>query len=283
MLNNNCRNCQSMKKVLFLVFAGLVFYSCNTNPPTSPESISYPAGKIIVTTTINFETIHSPAEKIVLLEDFANVSCVPCVTSDKIIESFLNGTYANKIAVVKFPTNFPSPNDPFYLANSNVCDSRMQYYNIIFAPTLIVDGILRPAATDSVAVKERINERLIAAAPFYITVEKSYQDSSLIVNINVRPVTLTGINLNDLVLNTIITENDIEFDEAPGSNGEKVFYNVLRKVLPDENGISFSALPDTTFEWQTDLLSNWNQANIHVVAYVQDVQTKEVLQTGSDY
>ncbi len=271
-----------MKKVLLLVFTGLFFCSCNTNPPTSPESISYPAGKIIVQTTINLETIHTASAKVVLLEDFANVSCVPCVTSNKIIESLLNGAYSNKIAVVKFPTNFPSPNDPFYLSNSDVCDARMQYYNIIFAPTLIVDGTLRPTATDSAAVKEKINERLTADAPFYITVDKTFQDSSLIVNINVRPVSLAGINLNDLVLNTIITENDIEFNQAPGSNGEKVFYNVLRKVLPDENGVSFSALPDTTFEWQTDLLSNWNQDNIHVVAYVQNVQTKEVLQTGSD-
>jgi hypothetical protein len=272
-----------MNKVILLFICGLLICSCNTNPPTSPEGISYPAGKIIASTTINLEPTNTPAAKVVLLEDFANVSCVPCVISNQIIESLLNNAYANKIVVVKFPTNFPSPNDPFYLANSSICDARMSYYNIIFAPTLMVDGTFRPSATDSVKVKEKIDERLMVTAPFSIDVEKSFQDSSLIVNINVNAVNLSGINLNDLVLNTIITENDIEFDEAPGSNGEKVFYNVLRKIIPTDNGLSFTALSDTTLEWQTDLLSNWNPDNLHVVTFIQNVQTKEVLQAGADY
>ena len=271
-----------MRNVLLLLICGLFLYSCNTNPPTSPETISYPAGRVIVTTTINFETAHTQASRIVLLEDFANVSCVPCVTSNRIIEALLNGTYKNKIAVVKFPTNFPSPNDPFYLANSSFCDERMLYYNIIGAPTLIVDGTLRPTPTDSVSIKEKINEGLTQTAPFSVNINTSFQDSSMIVFIDVRPITLSGINLNNLVLNTVIIENDIRFDEAPGANGEKVFYNVLRKALPTDDGISFSALPDTTFEWQTDLLSTWNPENLHIVSFIQNVQTKEILQTGTD-
>lgn len=271
-----------MKKILLLVLSGFIFYSCNTNPPTSPESISYPAGKVIVNTTINLDPSNTPAQKIALLEDFANVSCVPCVTSNQVIESLQNGTYKNKMAVVKFPTNFPSPNDPFYLANSSVCDNRMSFYDIIFAPTLIVDGTLRPNATDSVRIKQDLDLRLNAAASFSISVTTALQDSSFIVNISVRPVTLTGLNLNDLMLYTILVENDIEFENAPGSNGEKVFYNVLRKVLPSDNGISFTALSDTTFDWQTDLLSNWKPENLHIVSYVQNVQTKEVLQAGVD-
>ncbi len=269
-----------MKQVLLLVLTGLIFYSCSTNAPTSPESISYPAGKVIVNTTINMDPSNIPAQKVVLLEDFANVSCVPCVTSNLIIENLQNVTYKNKIAVVKFPTNFPSPNDPFYLANSSLCNKRMLFYNIIFAPTLVIDGMLRPTATDSLKIKQDLDQRLNTTAPFSISVTTSFQDSSFIVNINVRPVTLTGINPDELVLNTIVTESDIEFAEAPGSNGEKVFYNVLRKALPSEDGITFTALTDTTFDWQTDLLSNWNPVNLHVVAYIQNVQTKEVLQAG---
>jgi hypothetical protein len=271
-----------MKKVLLLVLSGFIFYSCNTNPPTSPESISYPAGKVIVNTTINLDPSNTPAQKVALLEDFANVSCVPCVTSNQVIESLQNGTYKNKMAVVKFPTNFPSPNDPFYLANSSVCDTRMSFYDIIFAPTLIIDGTLRPNATDSVRIKQDLDQRLGTTAPFSISVTTAIQDSSFIVNINIRPVTLTGLNLNDLMLYTVLIENDIEFENAPGSNGEKVFYNVLRKLLPSDNGISFSALSDSTFNWQTDLLSNWKPENLHVVSYIQNVLTKEILQAGVD-
>jgi Outer membrane protein Omp28 len=274
-----------MRCISLVLFSSLFLYSCNTKPPTSPE-ISYPTGKIIATTTIDLNQSSTSTDKVVLLEDFANVSCVPCVTSDQIIESLLNDTYGpQKIAVVKFPTNFPSPNDPFYLANSSLCNARMSYYNIIFAPTLVVDGTLRPSATDSNKVKEKIDERLTNVAPFIINVSKSFQDSSLIVNINVQAVNISGITMSDLVLYTIVTENDIEFNEAPGANGEKVFYNVLRKSLPTDGGYSFTdilAQQPITEHWEADLLSNWNPDNIHIIAFIQNIQTKEVLQAGSD-
>ena len=280
----NCRNYSDMKCIFCLLISAFIFYSCNTNPPSSPE-VSYPAGKILATTTIDLNQSSTNSQnKVVLLEDFANVSCVPCVTSDQIIESLFNNTYGpQKIAVVKFPTNFPSPNDPFYLANSSICNARMSYYNVIFAPTLVVDGTLRPSATDSVKVKEKIDERLSATAPFRIDVSSTFQDSSLIINLSVKAINLSGITLSDLVLYTIVTESDIEFDEAPGANGEKVFYNVLRKILPEDNGISLGNITSTSLNWQTDLLSNWNPDNLHVVAFIQNAQTKEVLQAGSDF
>ena len=285
--NLKCRKYSRMKKLILLIFfAGFVFYSCNTNPPSSPEN-SYPAGKIIATATINLNQTPVQINKIVLLEDFANVSCVPCVTSNQIIESLLNGSYAGKIVVVKFPINWPSPYDPFYLANKPACDERIAYYNIQNAPTIMVDGTLEPNPVDSNDIKLKLDERLTRTAQFSILVSKTFQDSSLIINIDVQAVGLAGINLNDLVLKSIIVENDIEFDQAPGSNGEKIFYNVLRKILPADEGFSFSGKSTLqqplVLNWEADLLSNWNPGNLHVVVFIQNNQTKEVLQTGSDY
>jgi hypothetical protein len=89
--------------------------------------------------TINFDLVEESIKTTVLLEDFANVSCDPCVISNKIIESLTKYTYGpEKLVAIKYPTNFPSPNDPFYLANTEDCDARMGYYNIFFAPTTIV-------------------------------------------------------------------------------------------------------------------------------------------------
>jgi hypothetical protein len=277
-----------MKRIFLLLMMGLVFYSCNTNPPTSPESISYPTGKILVTANLNFTQSATSTNKIVLLEDFANVSCVPCVTSNQIIESFLGGTYKGKIAVVKFPIYWPSPADPFYLANKTICDDRINFYNVTNAPTIMVDGILRQTTgTDSVTLKEKIDQRLTETAPFNILVTASYHDSSYFVNLDVQAANLNGVSLSDLVINTIITESDIEFDEAPGSNGEKIFYNVLRKILPGDNGIPVAGLVNLsqpiTLNWDADLFSNWNPDNLHVVVFIQNLQTKEILQAGADY
>ena len=113
-----------------------------------------------LTTVICALTPHV-AEKVVLIEDFSNVSCVPCVLSNLILHSLESGVYSgDKVAFVKYATNFPSPSDPFYLADRTDCDARMSYYSILFAPTLIVDGIARPTSTDSAALKDTINARL---------------------------------------------------------------------------------------------------------------------------
>src|SRR5690606_9454855 len=46
-------------------------------------------------------SLQEVVSKIVLLEDFANVSCTPCVTSNKVIEQLVNKTYGtNKLIAV---------------------------------------------------------------------------------------------------------------------------------------------------------------------------------------
>jgi hypothetical protein len=45
--------------------------------------------------TLNFDLVEESLQTTVLLEDFANVSCNPCVTSNQIIESLTKFTYAN--------------------------------------------------------------------------------------------------------------------------------------------------------------------------------------------
>jgi hypothetical protein len=274
-----------MKRIFQILAITFILNSCNINPPDSHEEESYTSGKIFVTTKINFNQTSTAVHKVVLLEDFANVSCIPCVTSNQIIESLINVTYgAQKIAVIKFPTNFPSPVDPFYLANKPVCDERMAYYHILSAPTLIVDGTIRPNATDSDKVKERIDERLTQTPKFNILVTTRFKNGSYFVNLDIRAVNTIGINLDDIVLYTVLTETNIEFNEAPGSNGETKFFHVIRKILPSNDGIMFSSINQTdTLNWEDDLISAWNTDNLHVVPFIQNIKTKEILQSGSDY
>lgn len=145
-----------MQKLYILLFP-LLLLSCKTNPPTQPISLKTGEVKIEIT-LVDDNTISS--ERTVLLEDFANVSCNPCVTSNKIIQSLLHSYGSDKIVAVKFPTNFPSPVDPFYLAGKEFCDYRMSYYNILFAPTIILDGLVKPNAIDSNSIKDNLKHKV---------------------------------------------------------------------------------------------------------------------------
>ena len=276
----------AMKKIklMFFVLILLTLQNCETNPPTTPD---YGAGKIYLTIKLDPSENISAATKIVLLEDFANVSCVPCVQSNKIIESLTRHTYGpSKLVAVKFPTDFPSPSDPFYLAKSDYCDGRMNFYNIFFAPTTIIDGTLRPISTDSIAVKAAIEQRLITEARFEIIVTDSIFSENYFVNISLKLVNTTGLNLDEIVMHTIMTETDIEFETPPGSNGETKFYDVMRDMLPSDSGELVSRIiqeGEINYEFSNALGTDWVLANLNTVAYIQNVGTKEVYQSGSTF
>lgn len=228
-----------------------------------------------------------PPSNVVLIEDFANVSCIPCVTSNKIIESLTNVRYGHsKLVAIKYPTNFPSPNDPFYLANTIDCNSRISYYSIFFAPTTIVDGILKPISTDSVSVIAAVDQRLTKEIKFRMDVTSSVIGSQYFITITVKVLNGSGIDFSNCVLQTVVTETDIEFATPPGSNGETKFYDVMRVMLPSNAGQSLAGISQTeevVFQRQTSINTNWVTDKLNTVAFIQNVVTKEVYQTTSTF
>ncbi len=273
-----------INKLFFLVLPFLLVVSCNTNPPTSQDLT--PTGNVVLNIEVDYTTKVSAASKTALIEDFANVSCIPCVASNKVIEAVSNSYGPTKLAIVKFPTNFPAPNDLFYLAAKEICDARMSYYNIIVAPTTIVDGITRLySLTDTTALKTAIDAQLAITPRFEIEVS-GIVEGDYVANVNVKFIDTSGINLSDLVIHTVLTETDIEFEQAPGSNGETKFYDVTRLMLPSKDGTPVRQLIDQgelIFTFEDALLSSWNLEKLNFVVYIQNKTTKEIYQTGSTF
>ncbi|MCZ7615440.1 MAG: Omp28-related outer membrane protein [Ignavibacteriaceae bacterium] len=273
-----------IKHFVILTLLVLLTFSCETNPPITPEIL--PTGNIILNMNVDNSANISANSKVVLIEDFANVSCVPCVTSNKIIEKLTDITYGrSKLVAVKFPTNFPAPNDLFYLAAQEICDTRINYYNVFFAPTSLVDGLLKPISTDSNSVKSAVDTRLAISPRFNINVDATLE-GDYTVNVNIKFIDTSSINMSDLVIHTVLTETDIEFEQAPGSNGETKFYDVTRLMLPNKDGSPIRQFIDQgglSFNFQDALLSSWNIEKLNFVIFIQNKITKEVFQTGSTF
>ena len=273
-----------MKHLAFLTVLTLLVFGCKTNPPTSPDIT--PTGNVTLNIKVDNSLNVTVASKVVLIEDFANVSCNPCVTSNIIIEKLTYETYGRtKLVAVKFPTNFPAPNDLFYFAAKEICDSRISYYNVFFAPTTVIDGVLKPISTDSISVKAAIDARLSVTPRFDVKINATLE-GDYIINVDVKFLDTTGLNMNDLILHTVLTETDIEFEQAPGSNGETKFFDVTRLMLPTKEGGSLRQLIDQgelSFQFEDALLSSWDLENINTVVFIQDKTSKEIFQTGSTF
>lgn len=239
----------------------------------------------LITLDISLEEI--PLSNVVLLEDFANVSCNPCVISNKIIETLTNETYGrNKLVAVKFPTNFPAPNDLFYLAAKSICDARISYYSVFFAPTTVIDGILKPISTDSNSVKAAVDQRLLKELRFRMDVSDNVIGTDYYTTITIKVINGAGLDYSNLVLHTVVTETDIEFSTPPGSNGETVFHDVTRAMLPSSDGESLNGISltdEVIFQRQTSINPIWVTNKLNTVAYIQNVVTKEVYQATSTF
>ena len=215
----------------------------------------------------------------VLLEDFANVSCDPCVESSLILNKLLSSRYTNdKLIVIRYATNFPSPNDPFYLANSSMNDNRIGMYNVLFAPTTVVDGVEKPIATDSVSIIDAVDSRLSVHTSFSINnLSLSITSDSISVSGNLI-MPSSGYENNKLFIALI--RKEVVYQTPPGSNGETVFRDVAFAFIPNNNGISLTDLNlnnnSAAFEYKIENTFTEPADNIAAVLFIQDIISKEV-------
>jgi len=273
-------------KALFVFILTLILCGCQTSPPVSPDNSITILGND-TTVIVKYSPQLSGINKTVLIEDFANVSCVPCVISNKTLESLTNYTFGHSsLVAVKYAANFPSPSDPFYLANPSVCNSMMSYYNIFTAPTNIIDGILKPVPTDSDDVIDKISQRLQVPSKIKIIVSDSISSEDYFIRFSIEVKDTAALNFANLVCNIVITETDIKFVAPPGSNGETEFYDVMRVKYPTVNQqiqVNTNQSASVMNLRQVKINSGWNKQNLHTVIFLQDKSTKEVIQSASTY
>jgi len=233
------------------------------------------------TMNIMITLVEQVAQKVVIVEDFSNVSCGPCVVSNKILKS-LSSSYGNsKLVVVKYAANFPSPIDPMYLANPDDAKSRMSFYNIMFTPTVIVDGINKPIASDSNSIKEQIDENLLVTPKFELIADKSIVGEVIKVSGTLKLFDSTELDFSNLVLHSVVIESMIEYSTPPGSNGETEFEDVMRKMLPSNQGYSLAEIENNneiSFSFETDINSGWNKDKLEIVLFIQDQSSKKIYQ-----
>ncbi|MHC1738787.1 MAG: Omp28-related outer membrane protein [Ignavibacteriaceae bacterium] len=233
--------------------------------------------------SFSFQLVPAGLTKAVLMESFSNVSCSPCVMTNGIIKNLKLKYGASKLVIVKVPAYFPSPFDVFYVANKPDANARLVLYNIQTAPTVILDGVLWSVPSDSNSIISRIETRLTETPKFSLSVKDSIGGGILYVSVRVQNYDTTGIAFGDLVLHTVVVEEEITFTTPPGSNGETVFHNVMRKMLPGNTG---STIPWMTpgkkeyFSFEVALSSAWQHGEIKTISFIQNKKTKEIFQSS---
>lgn len=220
-------------------------------------------------------------KRTVLFEHFTSSNCANCPEADAIQEDLLKELHPSDVVVIEYHTAIPFPGDPMYIAAKRDNDARVRFYQINSTPVIVVDGILfeEGAAELKSRLLQDLRERKRKAPIVALEIQNFFQNEG---SIRGRLKVAAFQDLRQAVLLVAVIEKEIRFANPPGINGQTRFSYVLRKLWPTSQGLSLSvpAGTDCVIPFEIKKEADWNRDQLHVVAFIQDVWTKEILQAA---
>jgi hypothetical protein len=220
-------------------------------------------------------------QRLVLVEECTQASCGPCAAQNPALNNTLN-TQSAKAISIKYQTSWPGV-DPMNAHNAAQVQTRVTYYGVTGVPSTRLDGNVFSGPPSGVTATN-IGARYNVAAPFNIVVTHSLDATFNVITVNATITKLAAVTGTDLRAHLVVVEKEINFATAPGSNGEKDFYSIMKRMLPTDQGTNILATMAVGDE--VTLTQSWTLANIYdknqlaVVAFIQDNTSKEVHQTA---
>ena len=222
--------------------------------------------------------LSAQSQRLVLLEHFTQASCPPCATQNPTIHTLLVNN-PDKITSINYHTSWPGY-DPMYNHNPADNAARTSYYNVTGVPNSVLDGNYFNGYPTGWNINT-VNARYAVPSPFELNVYQRLSPANDTIFVTMLIQVTAEVTGQASAFMSVIEEH-IHFNSPPGSNGEKDFYNVMKKLLPTRTGIALPT-PLTVGDYHI-IESYWPLANVYninqlsVVAFVQNPITKEVHQ-----
>ncbi len=236
------------------------------------------------------DTFRFRSRRTTLFEGMSNVSCAGCPEMAEDMHHFMaSGEYdLDRVLYIKYSMFWPLNSDPLYQHNTPENDARMNYYLGFLSggiPVLLSDGQWSFGSTyNETHTPESIRalaETSLAGDPgFLIDVDADFTGTT--VPVTVTLTALDDVSLAGKTLVVSLVQALVEFDEAPGSEGETEFHNVFRDRA--DNVAALTDLgPGQTQEITTSVVRDgaWDVNDLLVIAFVQDDNDKTINQAGS--
>jgi hypothetical protein len=232
-----------------------------------------------------FSSAYSQATRLVLHEHFTQASCGPCATYGPPYNALLAAN-PTKIAKISYQAHFPGT-DPMNAANPGPALTRYNYYSASAVPRVYNQSMYGAGGSSPASVSQaQIDARYNTAPDWSVTVThqltSGYDSAQVVVLVgNATSSTLTSGTTGSLKLHLVMVEETITYPSPPGSNGETVFHDVMREMIPNANGTtladSWTAGQSQSFQFKIPLPTYIaNLGEVAFVAFVQDNSNKDI-------
>jgi hypothetical protein len=219
-------------------------------------------------------------DRISVVEQFTSATCPPCVAAGPVMGRVIS--LANGSVSIRYHMSFPSPGDPWNVANPAENSSRQTFYSVTGIPTARVNGKATVDPRNEALLTQSINTDNAAKAPMKITVTQT----STAVKVKIE----TNIDLKSHKLQVALVSRRTVLEslpgDLPGSNGETEFGDAMLDMMPNAAGTALSMDANSSKEF--DFTFNQGQGDLwpvgqqYVIAFVQANTSREVLQAGTN-
>jgi len=209
-----------------------------------------------------------------LYEVFTSSTNPDCLNGNAHLKTVLQDNYPGEFTMIKYQMNYPGAGDPYYTTE---CTDRATYYGIDSLPDMMINGKhhISPDFLDTLLINDYKEPSYMALS---VTHHRTGQTFDVTANI------IPFVDFSNVSAHIVIVENQTINNAS--TNGETVFYYVMKKMLPNANGANiaqlYSAVPKPVNKTYTFDASNTveNFSNLSVISFIQDNATKEILQSA---
>ncbi len=243
------------------------------------------------TVSLTVQVVTALTQRYPLYETFTSSTCGPCTPANTTME----GIFANNPGEhnsIKYQMSWPGSGDPYFTYEGG---DRRTFYGINSVPRVQIDGGWDGNGN---ALTQSVYD-YYQNQPAFVQMTATWSRWSKTIETDVTITSLADVTSNSLKLfAAIYSVRDVA---NVGTNGETEFFHVLKKLMPSSSGESLSSLTSgATVTKQLSYTFNGNYilppnaqspvnlsnshtvedfTNLGVVLWIQDVSTKEVLQS----
>jgi mRNA-degrading endonuclease HigB of HigAB toxin-antitoxin module len=219
----------------------------------------------------------------VLIEHFTNSSDAASSDADAKLNSLVDGDSLNTIDL-QYHTSFPG-DDPLNGQEPYAPSARLLYYGISDVPYAILNGGYKPGYQFDYSSTNDLDANLVHLeslndAQFGIEFsESSWDGNNVKFTIQFQPK--QDMQTHEFTVHAGVLERRVA---GPGPDGDTVYENVVRALLPDPAGITISepwpASSRKEHDYVWEIPEGYNREQIMAFAFIQDEETHEIYQTN---
>ena len=203
----------------------------------------------------------------VLIEHFTNLNAFNYAAENVEYNDFVT-LYGNEIVNLRYHTDFPDP-DNFYTSDPAIPGARALFYGVSETSNNAIDGLFDPRPLGDWG-DVYFNERTLEAAPYQIDM-----------TFNPTPVETLDVDITLTTDQTIAALQDTLDLYVAVVESFPDMTNIVRQMMPNVSGTRINwPATDTvqTFSFSQKLTNIDDPANLSVIAFLQDANTKEIQQ-----